>query len=55
MVNKTIVEGELSVLVEEDEEEGVSICAEVNGINIWDWIRENEKYNVRITLEKLDE
>ena len=55
MSNKVELEGDLFILVEEDDEEGVSICAEMSGINIWDWLVMNEKNRVKITLEKLDD
>lgn len=52
---KVELEGELFILVEEDEEtEDVNICAEVCGINIWDWLKHNNKENVKITLEKIE-
>ena len=57
-MSKIELEGELLILVEEtttDGEQDVSICAEVAGINIWDWLNGNNGNKVKITLEKIDE
>lgn len=50
---KIELEGQLLVLVEEDSE-GVHITAEICGINIWDWLYQNDRENVKIILEKED-
>ena len=53
--NKVKLEGELFVIVEETlDGEDVNICAEVNGVNIWDWLNNNNNNIVKITLEKID-
>jgi hypothetical protein len=54
-MSKTELEGELFVLVEETEDkEDVIITAEINGFNIWNWIRNNKGNKVKISLEKLE-
>jgi hypothetical protein len=53
MTDKVELEGKLFVLVEEDREnDDVSICAEISGIDIWKWLKEHSEQNVRITLEE---
>jgi hypothetical protein len=57
MAEKIELEGELFTLVEEVDKNGekdVDICAEVCGVNIWDWLRGNNGSKVKIILEKLD-
>lgn len=58
-MSKVELEGELFVLVEETKtiegEEDVSICAELCGINIWDWLYKNNGHKVKIILEKIEE
>jgi len=58
MTEKIELEGELFVLVEEtldeEKEKDVKIVAEVGGVNVWDWLRNNDKNNVKIILEKLE-
>jgi phosphotransferase system IIA component len=53
MTKKIELEGELFTLVEEDGDD-VSICAEIAGVDIWKWLRENNGENVKITLEIKD-
>jgi len=54
-MSKTELEGELFILVEETEDkEDVIITADVNGFNIWDWLRFNEGKRVKVILEKLE-
>ena len=56
MNDKITLEGKLFVLVEETEDkEDVSICAEVGGINLWDWMRAHEDMNIKITMEILED
>lgn len=54
MNKKIITEGELLVLIENDEDNVPNICAEIAGIDIWKWIEEHNRMNVRITLEELE-
>jgi hypothetical protein len=50
---KAQFEGELFVLVEESDGD-VSVTAEINGINIFDWLQQNNGCKVKVTLEKED-
>jgi hypothetical protein len=53
MNKKVILKGKLFVLVEEgiNPEDDIDICAEVDGINIWDWLNHHREQDVKITLE----
>jgi len=50
---KLTLEGELFVLVEEGDEE-VTICAEIMGVNIWDWLEKNNGRRIKVHLETLE-
>ena len=50
---KVELQGELFILVEETkDDDDVTICAEIGGINIWDWLKKNNGERVRVVLEK---
>jgi hypothetical protein len=53
MNKKVVLKGKLFVLVEEglNEDDDISICAEVDGINVWDWLNHHRDEKVKITLE----
>lgn len=55
MNNKLQLEGNLFVLVEESlERKGdVDICAEVAGVDIWDWLLKHKGENIKISIEVL--
>ena len=57
-MTKVELEGELFILVEETKtpegEEDISICADVCGINIWEWLKNRDGKNVKITLEEME-
>jgi len=48
--NKLALEGELFILIEEDDE-GTHICAEINGINLWDWLVQNDGKKIKLEIE----
>lgn len=50
MGNKLVLEGELFILVEKDDE-GTHICAEINGINLWDWLVQNNGEKIKVSIE----
>ncbi len=50
---KIELEGELFVIIEEQEDRETLFCAEIGGINIFDWLRQNNGNKVKIILEKL--
>lgn len=54
MVYKVELQGKLFVLVEKDDE-GTHICAEIGGVDIWDWLNQHHNYNVKVTLEKCED
>lgn len=51
---KIILEGKLFV-IEESDDEGYHFTAEIGGISIINWLEMNNDYNVKITLENLNE
>jgi len=54
MSEKVTLSGKLFILVEDDGND-VSVVAEIGGINIWDWLKNNKDNDVSITLEKNEE
>ena len=54
-MNKIELQGRLCVIVEESEDNDLFICADIGGINIWDWLKSNKDKEVKITLEELKE
>ena len=55
MTHKINLEGELFILVEETEDDDISICVEVAGINVWNWLKNNEGQKVRLSFERVEE
>ena len=52
-----LLEGELFCLIEgnHNDEEETTVCAEVAGVNIWDWLCQVNHERIRIKIEVLDE
>ena len=50
MTDKISLEGELFTLVEEDDT-GVHVCAEISGINVWDWLEKHTGTKVKLNFE----
>ncbi len=45
------LEGELMTLIENDED-GIHICAEVCGIDIWKWLEKSNGERIKIKIER---
>ena len=50
--DKITLEGQLFTLVElSNDGKDVDICAEIGGVNIWDWLKTHDGETVKINLE----